>query len=49
MAARGDVALILHTSGTTARPKIVPLSQANLVASARSIAAHLALTRPIAA
>ena len=40
----GDVALILHTSGTTARPKIVPLSQANLVASARSIAAHLALS-----
>ncbi|MCO5101797.1 MAG: AMP-binding protein [Burkholderiaceae bacterium] len=38
-----DVALILHTSGTTARPKIVPLSQANLVASARNIAAHLAL------
>ena len=28
-----DTALILHTSGTTARPKIVPLSQANLVAS----------------
>ncbi|RPH65681.1 MAG: AMP-dependent synthetase, partial [Burkholderiales bacterium] len=39
-----DVALILHTSGTTARPKIVPLSQANLVASARSIAAHLSLS-----
>lgn len=38
-----DVALILHTSGTTARPKIVPLSQANLAASARSIARHLAL------
>ena len=37
------VALILHTSGTTARPKIVPLSQANLVASARCIARHLAL------
>ncbi len=39
-----DTALILHTSGTTARPKIVPLSQANLVASARSIATHLALS-----
>ena len=38
-----DAALILHTSGTTARPKIVPLSQANLVASARNIARHLAL------
>jgi acyl-CoA synthetase (AMP-forming)/AMP-acid ligase II/acyl carrier protein len=39
-----DVAVILHTSGTTARPKIVPLSQANVVASARSIAAHLELS-----
>jgi acyl-CoA synthetase (AMP-forming)/AMP-acid ligase II len=39
----GDVALILHTSGTTARPKTVPLTQANLSASAASIAAHLAL------
>ncbi len=39
-----DVALLLHTSGTTARPKLVPLSQANLVASARNIAAHLALS-----
>ena len=27
----------LHTSGTTSRPKIVPLSQANLAASARNI------------
>lgn len=41
--AADKVALILHTSGTTARPKIVPLSQANLAASARSIARHLAL------
>ena len=39
-----DVALLLHTSGTTARPKLVPLSQANLLASARNIAAHLALS-----
>ncbi len=38
-----DVALLLHTSGTTARPKIVALSQANLVASSRAIARHLAL------
>ncbi|HYF56072.1 MAG TPA: acyl--CoA ligase [Salinarimonas sp.] len=38
-----DIALVLHTSGTTARPKIVPLSNANLAASARSIAATLAL------
>lgn len=36
-----DVALVLHTSGTTARPKIVPLSQANLCASARHICATL--------
>ncbi len=40
----GDIALVLHTSGTTSRPKIVPLSQANVCASARNIAAWLALT-----
>ncbi len=34
-----DVALVLHTSGTTSRPKIVPLSQRNVSASARNIAA----------
>jgi acyl-CoA synthetase (AMP-forming)/AMP-acid ligase II len=39
-----DVALVLHTSGTTSRPKIVPLSQANVTASARNIAATLQLT-----
>ena len=39
-----DVALILHTSGTTARPKSVPLTHANLMASAQGIARHLALT-----
>lgn len=38
-----DPALVLHTSGTTARPKIVPLSQANLAASAGHIASSLAL------
>jgi long-subunit acyl-CoA synthetase (AMP-forming) len=37
-----DVALILHTSGTTSRPKIVPLLQSNLAASARNIGASLA-------
>ena len=26
-------ALVLHTSGTTSRPKVVPLTQSNLVAS----------------
>ncbi|WP_431282883.1 acyl--CoA ligase [Humitalea sp. 24SJ18S-53] len=39
-----DVALVLHTSGTTARPKIVPLTQANITASARHIGASLALS-----
>ena len=33
-----DIALILHTSGTTSRPKQVPLLQRNLVASAITIA-----------
>ena len=32
-----DVSMLLHTSGTTSRPKIVPLSQRNLAASARHI------------
>ncbi|HNU11109.1 MAG TPA: acyl--CoA ligase [Rubrivivax sp.] len=39
-----DVSMVLHTSGTTSRPKIVPLSQANLAASAQNIAATLQLT-----
>ena len=39
-----SIALILHTSGTTSRPKMVPLSQRNLLASARNIAETLALT-----
>jgi acyl-CoA synthetase (AMP-forming)/AMP-acid ligase II len=33
----GDVSMVLHTSGTTSRPKIVPLSQGNLAASASNI------------
>ena len=37
------IGLILHTSGTTSRPKMVPLSQANLAASARNIARTLRL------
>ena len=40
----GDEALVLHTSGTTARPKMVPLTQANLAASIENIIATLALT-----
>jgi oxalate---CoA ligase len=39
-----DVALVLHTSGTTSRPKRVPLSHANLLASARAIAHGLDLS-----
>jgi len=39
-----DVSMVLHTSGTTSRPKIVPLSQANLCASAQHIGATLAFT-----
>ena len=39
-----DVALILHTSGTTSRPKIVPLLQSNVAASAHNIAASLKLS-----
>lgn len=39
-----DVALILHTSGTTARPKQVPLTQANLCASIHHLQQSLALT-----
>ena len=39
-----DIALVLHTSGTTSRPKIVPLSQRNVCASARNIRNSLALT-----
>jgi oxalate---CoA ligase len=38
------VALVLHTSGTTARPKIVPLRHRHLMVSARNIAESLALT-----
>jgi acyl-CoA synthetase (AMP-forming)/AMP-acid ligase II len=44
MAQPDDCALVLHTSGTTSRPKIVPLSQANVCASAKHIAETLALT-----
>lgn len=39
-----DVALILHTSGTTSRPKIVPLTHRNVCASARHISHTLQLT-----
>jgi acyl-CoA synthetase (AMP-forming)/AMP-acid ligase II len=38
------VALVLHTSGTTSRPKIVPLTQSNLYTSAHNISTTLALS-----
>jgi acyl-CoA synthetase (AMP-forming)/AMP-acid ligase II len=38
-----DVALLLHTSGTTRKPKRVPLLQRNLMASLRAIGAHYQL------
>ncbi len=43
-ATAGDVALVLHTSGTTSRPKQVPLTHANLAASARAIGRTLRLS-----
>ncbi len=39
-----DIALVLHTSGTTARPKIVPIKHRNLLASAKNIQETLKLT-----
>jgi acyl-CoA synthetase (AMP-forming)/AMP-acid ligase II/thioesterase domain-containing protein/acyl carrier protein len=39
-----DIGLVLHTSGTTSRPKIVPLSQGNLTTSAGHIVETLRLS-----
>ena len=39
-----DIALLLHTSGTTSKPKLVPLTQSNLHFSALNIRAGLGLT-----
>jgi oxalate---CoA ligase len=39
-----EVALVLHTSGTTSRPKIVPLTHTNICTSAHNIRATLHLT-----
>jgi acyl-CoA synthetase (AMP-forming)/AMP-acid ligase II len=39
-----DVALVLHTSGTTSRPKLVPLQQGKLAYSAENIARTYDLT-----
>jgi acyl-CoA synthetase (AMP-forming)/AMP-acid ligase II len=44
MAGPENIALVLHTSGTTSRPKIVPLAQRNVCASARNIRETLSLT-----
>lgn len=44
LACPDDIALVLHTSGTTARPKIVPLTHTNLCTSAHHIGQTLALT-----
>jgi oxalate---CoA ligase len=38
-----DIALVLHTSGTTSRPKLVPLRHRNLFASAGNIASTYGL------
>jgi len=43
LARSDDVALVLHTSGTTARPKLVPLTQRNLYTSGHNIRASLNL------
>jgi oxalate---CoA ligase len=43
IAAADDIALVLHTSGTTSRPKIVPLTQRNVSTSAANVAASIAL------
>ena len=39
-----DIAMFLHTSGTTSRPKGVPLTHGNLMASIRNIAGHYRLS-----
>lgn len=41
--ARHDVCLLLHTSGTTLRPKLVPLTHENLCTAALCIASTLEL------
>ena len=40
-----DIALVLHTSGTTSKPKMVPLTHLNLCSSAKNIVGTLKLAR----
>ncbi len=40
-----DIALILHTSGTTSRPKMVPLTHRNLINSSQNIGKTLKLSK----
>ena len=44
LAGLDDVGLVLHTSGTTSRPKIVPLTHRNIYYSVKNIAETYALT-----
>lgn len=44
LATPDDIAVVLHTSGTTGRPKIVPLTHRNLCRSAFNISRSMALT-----
>jgi acyl-CoA synthetase (AMP-forming)/AMP-acid ligase II/acyl carrier protein len=44
LAGLDEIALVLHTSGTTSRPKIVPLSHRNIFYSVHNIADTYALT-----
>ena len=49
LASPSDTALVLHTSGTTSRPKIVPLSHENLCYSAWNVRTTLGLSEVIVA
>ena len=40
-----DICLVLHTSGTTSRPKLVPLSHRNVTASAFNVSGSLGLSQ----
>lgn len=41
---RSDLALVLHTSGTTKKPKIVPLTHENIACGAQCIASTIEMT-----